>query len=130
MVIESVDSVAPAALELAMIDKIVALGGVSFLDRLVTLFLGQLDGRSSAIEAASRGEEVEAGIRAAHSLKSSAAQLGLVRLSRIAAVIEKAGRAGRLSEIAGLMPEFDAAAAESGVVIAIELDRRKESDHA
>lgn len=127
---EFADSAAPAVLDLVMLDQIVALGGMALLERLVAIFLGQLDSRRTAIAAASRGEEVEAGIRAAHSLKSTSAQFGLVRLARIAGAIEEVGRDGRPAGIAGLLPELESAAAAAGSALAAELDRRKESAHA
>jgi HPt (histidine-containing phosphotransfer) domain-containing protein len=113
-----------------MIDKIAALGGIPLLDQLVTIFLEQIDTRRTAIEALSRGEAAAEGIRAAHSLKSTAAQLGLVRLSRLAGTIEKTGRDGRPAAVAVLFTEFDVAIVEAKAVITADLDRRKEPNHA
>jgi HPt (histidine-containing phosphotransfer) domain-containing protein len=77
-----------------------------------------------------RGEATAEGIRAAHSLKSTAAQLGLVRLSRLSGTIETTGRDGRMAEVAGLLTEFEAVIVEAKAVITADLARRKESDHA
>jgi HPt (histidine-containing phosphotransfer) domain-containing protein len=43
----------------------------------------------------------------AHAIKGSAANVGAMALSAVAFEMEKAGREGRLQEIAALMPELE-----------------------
>lgn len=82
-------------------------GGAKLLGEMVTLFLAGAPQRiGSAREAVQRGDAAAAEL-ALHSLKSSAAQLGAVRLQQLSERGERAARAGTLDEVDALLPHLD-----------------------
>lgn len=97
----------PTALE-----RIERLGGRELVERMVRLFLENAAARiTAAIDAARQGDD-EAVERAAHSLRSSAANVGAIELQRRADVLEAALVAGNeidlLAAAAGLEEAFEA----------------------
>ncbi len=73
-------------LDQAVLDRLLDWGGDTLLARMIDLFLEAAPARVEEIEDASVTGDLEALARAAHSLKSSAGNLGAERLRR--AVIE------------------------------------------
>ena len=109
------DSAAPAAatgvtgavLDPAPLEELLAMDGNNpgFLRRVVERYLEGTPALIAAVAAASPGTRAEAQ-RAAHSLKSTSAQLGAMRLSELGRQAENAARDGELPEarrIAGHM---------------------------
>ena len=71
-------------------------GDIDFVRELVDTYLAdtpvQLDAMTTAVEA----DDAEALVRPAHTLKSSSATVGAMRLSSVARELEMAGRTGSL----------------------------------
>jgi HPt (histidine-containing phosphotransfer) domain-containing protein len=77
-------------IDTAILDDMIEAIGLGALRPVVELFLGEAE-RLSAVMV---GGDREAARRAAHSLKSSAGQLGAAALSEAAAAVERAAEAG------------------------------------
>ncbi len=69
-------------------------GDEAFLDELLETFLRDADDQLAALRAAVGAGSVEALVRPAHSLKSSAANVGATRLSELSRALEGDARAG------------------------------------
>jgi HPt (histidine-containing phosphotransfer) domain-containing protein len=78
----------------------------AFIADLITTYVGEGTDHLAAMEAAATARDAAAIVRPAHTLKSSSAALGAMRLAQIAREIEAAGRA---SEIEGLSTQVAAA---------------------
>lgn len=76
------------------LSRVLRVGGTGLLARLVEAALGNLAVRSAELAAAIAGGDAAAGERAAHSIKSSAANLGATVLAQAAAAAEALARAG------------------------------------
>lgn len=90
---------APQAIDMAAIKKITNLqseGQPDLLGRLVSLFLTNTDRLVKEIETGLSGQDADTVRLAAHTLKSSSANLGAMRLSKICADIESAARQKQL----------------------------------
>ena len=70
----------------------------SFVVELIETFLADGPDQLSAIDAALTHDDAEALVRPAHTLKSSSATVGAMRLSATARELEMAGRGGALGE--------------------------------
>jgi HPt (histidine-containing phosphotransfer) domain-containing protein len=77
------------------------LGGETLVQEIIDLFLADAPRRLAEARAAMQQGDVRTAMRAAHSLKSSAAQLGLDSLSSQCARIEQTAKTG---ELPGLPP--------------------------
>ena len=93
----------PAALE-----ELLVMDGQNpgFLRRVVERYLGVTPGLIAAV-AAARPETRAAAERAAHSVKSTSAQLGAASLSDLARQAEAAARDGQMSEARRLAADMD-----------------------
>jgi len=69
-------------------------GDEEFIADLVSTYVSEGSGHFAAMQAAADEGDAAAIVRPAHTLKSSSAALGAMRLSAIARDIEMAGRAG------------------------------------
>jgi len=73
-------------------------GDIGFVRELIETYLAdtpvQLDAMSAAVEA----DDADALVRPAHTLKSSSATIGAMRLSAVARELEMAGRTGALEQ--------------------------------
>ncbi len=97
-------------IDLAAIERIRSLpkrGNQSILDRVLAEFARSAPTLVAEIKSAALRGDTEAAWRAAHSLKSSAANLGALRLSGRCREIEALGRKGAAPEIAPLLPALD-----------------------
>jgi len=109
---------APDVIDTDAIELIVSLqkpGEPDFLARIVDLYRSRGADLVREMESAIRAGNAEAGQRAAHSMKSSSAQLGAGRLAARCARIEEAARLGQLEQCAA-----DAVALESDFLAACE----------
>ena len=111
----SVGTMDLAVLECSALDELSALQGYATLDdlrNLIALFESNAQSLIEAVHHALAADDLEACWRAAHSLRSSAGQLGALRLASLAGDIEACGRLGRLSDCAvhapALFAEFSA----------------------
>ncbi len=105
-------------LDSTVVETLKELGGEddpSLFNDLVDAFLADSPARIEAIGAALRSNDADGAWKAAHGLKSSAANMGALRLSEVCRSIEADGQAGRIHEpearIAQLEAQFDAVAA-------------------
>jgi HPt (histidine-containing phosphotransfer) domain-containing protein len=92
----------------------------SFVRELVEAYLAESPGYLEAMAAARSAGDAAAVVRPAHTLKSSSAALGAMRLSAICKQVEYAGREGRLDEAGieaaqSLWPETVAALTAAGM---------------
>jgi HPt (histidine-containing phosphotransfer) domain-containing protein len=74
-------------------------GGQVLLREMVGLYLANAPERIAAVEAALAADDVIAAENALHSLKSSSAQLGAMRLARLCEAGEQITRGGRLAGV-------------------------------
>jgi two-component system, sensor histidine kinase and response regulator len=77
-------------------------GGMGLVTQLVSSFLESAERQHARIEAAADAGDVKALAQAAHSLKSSAANLGATALSACYRDLEKCGREGRIDDARSL----------------------------
>ena len=89
----------------------------AFVVELIDAYLSDGAEQLAAIDAAVEGNDAEALVRPAHTLKSSSATLGALRLSAVARQLEVAGRtaavgAATAGHVAALHAEWDAATDE------------------
>jgi HPt (histidine-containing phosphotransfer) domain-containing protein len=109
----------------AVIAGLKELGGPSepglFLE-LVELFVQDALVHVRALEAALKSGDAQSLERAAHTLKSSSANVGGARLSKLCAAIESCTRSHRLTEAAELVPQV--ARQYSELVSALESEKR------
>lgn len=76
-------------------------GDEEFVRELVDAYVGEATGYLEAMTSAAAADDAAAIVRPAHTLKSSSATMGAMRLSAICRGIEEAGRAGRAGGLAG-----------------------------
>src|SRR5574338_577980 len=69
----------------------------AFVRELLETYLAETPDQLAAIRAAIEADDAEALVRPAHTLKSSSATLGAMRLSALARELEMAGRSGSLA---------------------------------
>ena len=100
-------------------DKVIAelresVGGDdAFVIDLATTYLAEGPEHLRALEDAVAAGDIAAAVRPAHTLKSSSASLGAMRLSEISRGIEHAAREGRSDGLAAAVEEAKAAWAET-----------------
>jgi CheY-like chemotaxis protein len=80
--------------------------GMDMAPEVLDSFFQELDQQGAALEQAAAAGDLPALARAAHRLKSGAAACGALPLSRIAATLEQAGKAGLVDETAAGMQEL------------------------
>lgn len=71
-------------------------GGGELLGELITLFLADSPPRIEAVREAIAGNDATGVVRAAHALKSSAANLGAQNVAMLCQRLESVGRSGQL----------------------------------
>lgn len=105
-----------SSLDMSVVETLKELGGdddPELFGELVDAFLADTPGRLDAIDAALVTGDADGVAKAAHPLKSSAANMGAVGLSELCRRMEAAAREGDLSGLAPLAAsarvEFDAA---------------------
>ena len=101
---------ATSDIDMTAIERIRALprrGPQSVLDRVLAEFARSAPKLVNEVKEAVQRGDTEAAWRAAHSLKSSAANLGAQRLSGRAKELEALGRKGAGAEMAAMLPGLD-----------------------
>ena len=104
---------AEATNDKAALAKLARIGGNAFVQRMIDSILGhapKMIAEARAGHAAGNLEPVE---RAGHSLKSSAANLGLPALRAVCIRLEQAAHDRQLESIAGLLDELERAFADA-----------------
>lgn len=90
------------------IDQILNLGGASLLEKMIDAFVRSSPERvDSAVESMQRGD-LEMVSRAAHSLKSSAANFGATQLVELVAELETVAREGDAVRSSDLVEDLPA----------------------
>ncbi|HSG09834.1 MAG TPA: Hpt domain-containing protein [Longimicrobiales bacterium] len=84
-------------------------GGDELLGQLVVIFLANAPVRMTQIRSGASGADISEAERGAHSLKSSAANLGAVRVREMASEMERAAVEGDLNRVRELLPSLEAA---------------------
>ncbi len=95
------------ATDATALDRLRRFGGPKLLGEMITLFLVAAPERIAVARTAVAGGDVEGAERALHSLKSSAAQLGAMRMQRLSEQGEQRARTGTLEGLAQLTQELD-----------------------
>jgi HPt (histidine-containing phosphotransfer) domain-containing protein len=97
----------PEIVDQAALDRLVEWGGHKLLSQMLRLFLENSPVRFTAIrEGLAEGGDLDEVHRGAHSLKSSAANLGAMRVSAIAARLETVADGGDREGSATLFDEL------------------------
>lgn len=91
----------------AALERLKRFGGDTLLDKMIALFLEAAPERLDAARAALARNEVADVELALHSLKSSAAQLGALRMQRLSARGEQQARTGSPEGLRALTDELD-----------------------
>jgi HPt (histidine-containing phosphotransfer) domain-containing protein len=86
------------------------LGDRAMLERLLEAFLARLADQLPAIRKAIGQGDAQTVHQEAHAVKGAALNLHAAELAERAAAVEEAGKAGRLEEVAALLPALEAAA--------------------
>jgi HPt (histidine-containing phosphotransfer) domain-containing protein len=90
----------------AALDRLRRFGGGKLLGEMIALFLVAAPERIGTARSAAAQGDAESAERALHSLKSSAAQLGALRLQRLSERGEHQVRAGSLAGVGALATEL------------------------
>ncbi|MEP6729542.1 MAG: Hpt domain-containing protein [bacterium] len=101
------DDVTLPATDAASLDRLKRFGGGKLLSEMIALFLEGAPERMAAARAAVESNDVKAAEMALHSLKSSSAQLGALRMQRLCEKGELIARAGTLDNVAELVAALD-----------------------
>ena len=82
-------------------------GGPKLLNQMIRLFLENAPARLEQVRKGLAEGNVRDAERGVHSLKSSAANVGAMKVSRLAAQMEELATAGDLTSVAGHMPTLE-----------------------
>jgi two-component system sensor histidine kinase/response regulator len=96
-----------ALVDLDVIDELRTATGddMDFVRELVDTYVGEAGGHLAALDEAVAAGDAAAVVRPAHTLKSSSASVGAMRLSELCRGIEETSRAGRLDGLAERITE-------------------------
>lgn len=96
------------SLDPAALDRLKRFGGDKLLGEMIRLFLEAAPERIAAARAASNGGDAPGAELALHSLKSSSAQLGAMRMQRLCSQGEQLARTGDLMIVGLLVQDLEA----------------------
>jgi len=96
-------------IDAAALARLERIGGAPLVAEMIDLFLQDAPRRIAAAQQAQQQGDAAALLRAAHSLKSSCANVGLMGLRQLAAEIERLAGAGQSAAAAPLLRELGAA---------------------
>jgi len=88
-------------------------GGDKLLGQMIRLFLENAPSRMDQIRSVATGGDVDEAGKGAHSLKSSAANLGAEALRQLAGEIEKTAGEGAVDRVNELLPSIESAFADA-----------------
>ncbi len=103
--------------------RLYRLGGEKLVQGMITAFLGTAPARVSEARVAAAAGDLEPLGRAMHSLRSTAANFGSLRVPPLAARLEEAARAGDVAAVAAELEEMSASLDE--LVARLELERQR-----
>ncbi len=115
------DIIDPAALE-----RLQEWGGPSLANEIVKLFLDHGPSRMEQILSAVDGSDLDVPERGAHSLKSSAANVGALHVQAATSELELAASDGDLERFRGLIPDLEQAYAQAAKELAVVLEEGTE----
>jgi two-component system sensor histidine kinase/response regulator len=95
------------ALDPAALERLKRFGGAKLLGEMIALFLAAAPERIAAARAALATEDAAATELALHSLKSSSAQLGAMRMQRLSEQGERLARDGTLMIVGFLVQDLE-----------------------
>lgn len=98
-----------AAIDPEALDRLREWGGDKLLGQMLRLFLENSGKRMAQIRRGLDGGPLEEAEKGAHSLKSSAANVGAMDVRTVAAELEEMARAGGEDEARGLLPDLERA---------------------
>jgi HPt (histidine-containing phosphotransfer) domain-containing protein len=107
--IESRAEAPASALDGRALDRLRRQGGDDLLREIIAVFLEDAPKRIRSARAGAEGSDLDKTRRAAHSLKSSAATLGAVRLQELSERIELLATKRRSAAVAALLDDWEAA---------------------
>ncbi len=103
----------PTIIDPAALERLEEWGGPGLSKEIVQLFLDHGPVRMDQIRGAMDGEDLEAPERGAHSLKSSAANVGAHHVHKAASEVELAASDGDLQRVRELIPNLEEAYAQA-----------------
>ena len=109
----------PTIIDPAALERLEGWGGVKLSREIVRLFLDNGPTRVEQIREALNGEDLEVPERGAHSLKSSAANVGAQQLRNLASELELAASEGDLQRVRDLIPNLEKAFAQAAGELAV-----------
>jgi len=114
----------PEVLEAAALDRLLRVGGQDFVIEMIDLFLLHAPERIAAAIAAAAAGDLVTVHRSAHSLKSTAANIGAVRLQALAAEVESSASTGASESIVSMVERLKTCYAEVSERLGSERARR------
>lgn len=87
-------------------DRLFEIGGTPLAQRVIDLFFTHTPEKIASVEQSFEQGDLKTLERAAHSIKSSAANLGLEELREVSAELERAAHRGEADACARLVPEL------------------------
>lgn len=100
-------------LDPAALGRLQEWGGDKLLGQMIRLFLENAPGRMAQIRSGFSGGEISESEKGAHSLKSSAANVGALRVRDLAADIERLAGGGDSAGAKELLPALESAFGEA-----------------
>lgn len=104
---ESLDDPALPATDDAALARLERFGGGKLLTQMISLFIGAVPERIALARNGVAGNDPKAVEMALHALKSSAAQLGAMRMHRLSERGELIARGGSVEDVGPLVEELD-----------------------
>jgi len=101
------------SLDPSALDRLREWGGEKLVGQMVRLFLDNSSARMDQMRAGANGRDPAEAERGAHSLKSSAANVGAERLRHLCAEMESAAVEGKIEVVIQLLPSIEEAYAEA-----------------
>ena len=103
----------PNIIDKAALERLEEWGGAKLSSEIVTLFLENGPAKMDQIREAIEGDALDVPERGAHSLKSSAANVGAQQLQKVASELELAASGGDLQRVRDLIPTLEHAYAQA-----------------
>ena len=91
----------------AALERLRRFGGAKLLSDMISLFLEAAPGRLATARSGLEGGDASAVEMSLHSLKSSSAQLGALRMQRLCERGEREARNGQLDGLPAMLDELD-----------------------
>ena len=110
----------PSALDPAAIERLRKLGGDKFAAQMMDMFVSYGGKKVAEARLAQQAGNLKGVEDAAHPIKSSAGNIGAVRLQELAARIEQLAKESKAEAVTLLIDEFERAFAEAVTLIEIQ----------